>query len=167
MAKRNKNKPPWALSSTDNSTHHPFVCRIHAICSRIICHYIVAWNDANHRVIRVISRGKIRQITVWFAVYCFTHYYQPRHAHTCFTTQLGTSCVFDSSGLAKNEPTPGKLLQGDSTPFPLFHAVKSGKSCSYPQKKSSVSLSFSPPCHWFLEKTRKQSLNYARRMNEL
>ena len=30
--------------------------------------------------------------------------------------QLGTSCVFDSLGLARNEPTPGKRLQGDSTP---------------------------------------------------
>ena len=32
------------------------------------------------------------------------------------TTQLGTSCVFDSPGLARNEPTPGEYLQGDSTP---------------------------------------------------
>ena len=32
------------------------------------------------------------------------------------TTQLGTSCVFDSLGLARNEPTPGKRSQGDSTP---------------------------------------------------
>ena len=30
------------------------------------------------------------------------------------TTQLGTSCSFDSPGLARNEPTLGK--QGDSTP---------------------------------------------------
>ena len=30
--------------------------------------------------------------------------------------QLGTSCSFDSSGLARNEPTPGKCSQGDSTP---------------------------------------------------
>ena len=29
------------------------------------------------------------------------------------TTQLGTSCSFDSPGLARNEPTLGK--QGDST----------------------------------------------------
>jgi hypothetical protein len=29
--------------------------------------------------------------------------------------QLGTSCSFDSPGLARNEPTPGKRLQGDST----------------------------------------------------
>ena len=32
------------------------------------------------------------------------------------TTQLGTSCAFDSPGLARNEPTPGKHSQGDSTP---------------------------------------------------
>ncbi len=31
------------------------------------------------------------------------------------TTQLGTSCSFDSPGLARNEPTPGKWLQGNST----------------------------------------------------
>jgi len=30
--------------------------------------------------------------------------------------QLGTSCVFDSSGLARNKPTPGEHPQGDSTP---------------------------------------------------
>ena len=30
-------------------------------------------------------------------------------------SQLGTSCVFDSPGLARNEPTPGKHSQGDST----------------------------------------------------
>ena len=32
------------------------------------------------------------------------------------TTQLGTSCVFDSPGLARNAPTPGERSQGDSTP---------------------------------------------------
>ena len=35
------------------------------------------------------------------------------------TTQLGTSCSFDSPGLAMNEPTPGKYSQGDSTPSVL------------------------------------------------
>ena len=29
--------------------------------------------------------------------------------------QLGTSCAFDSPGLARNEPTLGKRLQVDST----------------------------------------------------
>ena len=32
------------------------------------------------------------------------------------TTQLGTSCAFNSPGLARNEPTPGQRLHGDSTP---------------------------------------------------
>ena len=32
------------------------------------------------------------------------------------TMQLGMSCSFDSPGLARNEPTPGKHSQGDSTP---------------------------------------------------
>ena len=32
------------------------------------------------------------------------------------TTQLDTSCSFDSPGLARNEPTPGQRSQGDSTP---------------------------------------------------
>ncbi|WP_281626966.1 hypothetical protein [Segatella salivae] len=30
--------------------------------------------------------------------------------------QLGTSCSFDSPGLARDEPTLGKRSQGDSTP---------------------------------------------------
>ena len=30
--------------------------------------------------------------------------------------QLGTSCSFDSPGLARNEPTLGEHSQGDSTP---------------------------------------------------
>ena len=33
--------------------------------------------------------------------------------------QLGTSCVFDSPGLARDEPTPGQRSQGDSTPSVL------------------------------------------------
>ncbi|WP_314715174.1 hypothetical protein [Segatella salivae] len=35
---------------------------------------------------------------------------------TALMVQLGTSCVFDSPGLARNEPTPGEHPQGDSTP---------------------------------------------------
>ena len=34
-------------------------------------------------------------------------------------SQLGTSCSFDSPGLARNEPTPGEHPQGDSTPSVL------------------------------------------------
>ena len=43
----------------------------------------------------------------------------PMNASTimnALTTQLGTSCVFDSPWLARDEPTPGKRSQGDSTP---------------------------------------------------
>ena len=35
------------------------------------------------------------------------------------TTQLGTSCSFDSPGLARNEPTPGQRSQGDSMLYAL------------------------------------------------
>ena len=34
---------------------------------------------------------------------------------TILMGQLGTSCSFDSPGLARNKPTPGKRSQGDST----------------------------------------------------
>ncbi|MBW4763895.1 hypothetical protein KZO74_02505 [Prevotella salivae] len=54
-----------------------------------------------------------------FTSHYFTFNSQPRHSHNCFTTQLGTSCSFDSPGLARDEPTPGKRLQGDSTPSVL------------------------------------------------
>ena len=35
---------------------------------------------------------------------------------TILMGQLGTSCAFDSPGLARNEPTLGERSQGDSTP---------------------------------------------------
>ena len=35
------------------------------------------------------------------------------------TTQRRRCCSFDSPGLARNEPTPGKHSQGDSTPSVL------------------------------------------------
>ena len=35
------------------------------------------------------------------------------------TTQLGTSCPFDSPGLARNKPTLGNHPQGESTPYAL------------------------------------------------
>ena len=43
--------------------------------------------------------------------------------------QLGTSCVFGSPGLARNEPTLGKRSHGDSTPtalFPTQHTLTQG-----------------------------------------
>ena len=59
--------------------------------------YFTRWNDANH----------------------FTLHYKPCHLYNWFISQLGTSCSFDSPGLARNEPTPGKRSQGDSTPSVL------------------------------------------------
>jgi len=35
------------------------------------------------------------------------------------TTQLGTSCSFDSPGGGRTAPRPGEYLQGDSTPSVL------------------------------------------------
>ena len=32
------------------------------------------------------------------------------------TTQLGTSCAFDSPGVARNEPTPGQRSHWNPTP---------------------------------------------------
>ena len=43
---------------------------------------------------------------------------------TVLMGQLGTSCSFDSPGLARNEPTPGKRSQGDSTPSVLSFFYK-------------------------------------------
>ena len=98
-------------------------------------------SSGNHRslFVKPAKRGKQRAGGgALFPLHYYTFYYQPRHVHNCFisqlrwycaiipmdefrninilTTQLGTSCSFDSPGLARNEPTPGKRSQGDSTP---------------------------------------------------
>ena len=98
----------------------------------------------NHRslFVKPAKRGKQR---AWgealFPLHYFPFNYQPRHPHNCFISQLrwycaiipmdefrkinalmvqlGTSCSFDSPGLARNEPTLGKHSQGDSTPSVL------------------------------------------------
>ena len=79
-------------------------------------------SSGNHRslFVKPAKRGKQRAGgEALFALHYFTFYYQPRLAHNYFTTQLGTSCSFDSPGLARNEPTPGQRSQGDSTPSVL------------------------------------------------
>ena len=120
-------------------------------------------SSGNHRslFVKPAKRGKQRAGgEALFALHYFPFNYQPRHAHTCFISQLrwycaiipmdefrninalmvqrrmcyvgismnefsninalmvqlGTSCSFDSPGLARDEPTPGKRLHGDSTP---------------------------------------------------
>ena len=101
-------------------------------------------SSENHRslFVKPAKRGKQRvEGEALFAINHLALYYQPRHAHNCFISQLrwycaiipldefrninalmaqlGTSCSFDSPGLARNEPTPGKRPQGDSTPSVL------------------------------------------------
>ena len=45
-----------------------------------------------------------------FALHYFTFNYQLRHPHNCFISQLGTSCSFDSPGLAsESEGYPGSF----------------------------------------------------------
>jgi len=76
-------------------------------------------SSENHRSLFVepTKRGKQRAGgEALFALHYFTLNYQPHHAHNCLTTQLGTSCSFDSPGVARNEPTPGQHSQGDATP---------------------------------------------------
>ena len=120
-------------------------------------------SSENHRslFVKPAKRGKQRAGgEALSALHHFPFYYQPRHPHNYFisqlcwyciiipmdvfyninslmmqrrrcrtnismdasiimnvlTTQLGTSYSFDSPGLARNEPTPGKRSQGDSTP---------------------------------------------------
>ena len=79
-------------------------------------------SSGNHRslFVKPAKRGKQRAGgEASFASHHFTLYYQPRHSHNCFISQLGTSCASDSPGLARNEPTPGEHPQGDSTPSVL------------------------------------------------
>ena len=98
-------------------------------------------SSVNHRslFVKPAKRGKQRAGgEALYTLHYFTFNYQQRHPNNWFTTQLcwycaiilmdefhninvlttqlGTSCAFDSPGLARNEPTPGKRLQGDSTP---------------------------------------------------
>ena len=76
-------------------------------------------SSENHRslFVKPEKRGKQRAGgEALYALHYFTFNYQQRHSYICFTTQLGTSCSFDSPGLARNEPTPGQRSQRDSTP---------------------------------------------------
>ena len=101
-------------------------------------------SSENHRslFVKPAKRGKQRAGgEALFALYHLTFNYQLCYPHNCFISQLrwycaiismdefrninalmvqlGTSCSFDSPGLARNEPTPGEHPQGDSTPSVL------------------------------------------------
>ena len=89
-------------------------------------------SSENHRslFVKPAKRGKQRAGgEALFSLNLFTLHYQPCHPHNCFISQLGTSCSFDSPGLARDEPTPGQHSQGDSTPsvlFPTNHTLTQG-----------------------------------------
>ena len=97
-------------------------------------------SSENHRslFVKPAKRGKQRVGgEALFPLHYYTFNSQQRHTHNYFisqlrwycaiipmnefcninvlTMQLGTSCSFDSPGLARDEPTPGKRSQGDST----------------------------------------------------
>ena len=91
---------------------------------RYVLPYFTRWNDANH----------------------FMFHYQWYQHHNYLTTQLGTSCSFDSLGLARNEPTPGERSQGDSTHYkPLKQIINN-------QHRQSFFFAFIPLSHslWFV-----------------
>ena len=70
-------------------------------------------SSENHRslFVKPAKRGKQRAGgEALFALHYFTFNYQLRHPHNCFISQLGTSCSFDSPGLAsESEGYPGSF----------------------------------------------------------
>ena len=122
------------------STTSPPLINLQTISSISTANYF-SLSSENHRslFVKPAKRGKQRAGgEALFTLHYFMFHYQPRHAHNYFISQLrwycaiipmdefrkinalmvqlGTSCSFDSPGLARNEPTPGKHSQGDSTP---------------------------------------------------
>ena len=98
-------------------------------------------SSGNYRslFVKPAKRGKQRAGgEALYALHYFPFNFQPHHARNhfisqlrwycaiismdefrninAFMVQLGTSCSFDSPGLARDEPTPGQRSQGDSTP---------------------------------------------------
>ena len=50
-----------------------------------------------------------------YCLYCDDYSMNVFNSATALMVQRRRCCVFDSPGLARNEPTPGKRSQGDST----------------------------------------------------
>ena len=73
---------------------------------RRVCYVIIPMNAFSYRNALMVQRRR-----------CYANIPMDAFAiANVTTTQLGTSCSFDSPGLARNEPTPGQRSQGDSTP---------------------------------------------------
>ena len=129
---------PWAIkSATPTALKHIFCNTISIVsCGKIqqIMHLFTAnyftFNYQRHHHPQLTSKQLppfawlTTPLPLWggaggealFSLHHFTLNYQQRHPHNCFFLQLGTSCSFDSPGLARDEPTPGQRSQGDSTP---------------------------------------------------
>ena len=88
---------------------------------KMLSHFIkmISQFAPNQPIICIKTCDDLRHFIARNAPNRFMFYYQQHYPHNCFTTQLGTSCVFESPGLARNEPTPGQCSQGDSTPSVL------------------------------------------------
>ena len=116
------------------STTSPPLINLQTISSISTANYF-SLSSENHRslFVKPAKRGKQRAGgEALFTLHYFMFHYQPRHAHNYFISQLrwycaiipmdefrkinalmvqlGTSCSFDSPGLARNEPTPGQRL---------------------------------------------------------
>ena len=90
-------------------------------------------SSGNHRslFVKPAKRGKQRAGgEASYALHYFILYYQPYHHHNWFTTQLGTSCPFDSPGLASDsEVYPGSFaVSGDNAvgvvPFIYWYFIE-------------------------------------------
>ena len=90
--------------------HAPFSINISGIinASATQCHKYCGKFSMNEPLMMIIFNLQRRRIYANIPMNVFYNI-------NILMVQLGTSCVFDSPGLARNEPTPGKRSQGDST----------------------------------------------------
>ena len=87
-------------------------------------------SSGNHRslFVKPAKRGKQRAGGgALFALHHFTFNYQPRHTHNCFISQLGTSCSFDSPGLAsESEVYPGLFAISENNAVGVVPMIAQG-----------------------------------------
>ena len=90
--------------------HAPFSINISEIINAFAtqCHKYCGKFSMNEPLMMIILNLQCRRIYANIPMNVFYNI-------NILMVQLGTSCSFDSPGLARNEPTPGKRSQGDST----------------------------------------------------
>ena len=93
-----------------HTIHAPFPINISGIINVFAtqCHKYCGKFSMNEPLMMIILNLQRRRIYANIPMNVF-------HNINILMVQLGTSCSFDSPGLARNEPTLGKWLQGDST----------------------------------------------------